>query len=218
MCTGRGQVKTTQCLNKKWDIPRRRGSGIRIIEKMKINLLFALFATFVVFLSGCGNGASPDFVASPQYPEWGAGIWGVERVGGVTYVDVVLKEKYKIQLFEGEKESVVFWVRSFHHPVKASLVFKDQKVKMGGFGELEEDYDTTGVRMREGFPGFVKGSLEVQVGERIEDDTVVPIFFRLVETTDTQRSKILGDGLMGKDRRGDYEWGQLRKKKRTADP
>ena len=140
-----------------------------------------------MLLTGCGESPSEPVVELVK--EQPLGIMSVESSGSQVVLDVILKDQFKLQLFEGEVAGPQVWVSSTNRPASVSIKLEANTLTMGSFSG---EFDTTGIRMTTEFPEMTSGLKEIIIATREKEGNEVPILVKLVPTTAEEKTTING--------------------------
>jgi len=153
--------------------------------KIIIKTLSLPFAFLAFLLLGCGESISDPVVESNK--EKPLGIMSVESSGSQVVLDVILKDQFKLQLFEGEVAGPQVWVSSTNRPASVLIKFEANTLTMGTFSG---EFDTTGIRMATEFPEMTSGLKEILIATRAKEGNEVPILVKIVPTTTEEKATI----------------------------
>ena len=130
-----------------------------------------------ICILGCSD--KPKLITDHVIKDYPAGISKVERVDSSIILTVTLKDVYKIQLLEGERQLCTTWINS-KVPTPVVITIENNKLR---FGFATEEFDTLNYEARYNFNGFTKDSLKVIVGYRTVNNIKTPFYVKLVPLT-----------------------------------
>lgn len=138
----------------------------------------------LIFFLGCGDVKTPPVAAPTPTPS--PGIINARRDKESVVLTVVLRDQFKLQLYEADVAGPQYWLRT-DPPADIAIQLKDGRLTMG---VASEKMDTSGIKLETDFSPLAPNTMEIRIGTREKDGKSLPISIKLVPTTPSEKLAI----------------------------